>query len=221
MAYAWKDYYLENKETLDAFIENIRERNQLSMNTYPTSASASPPAISISATSEQKASTSRTKTVLLPLKKERETSASVKRKSKSSTPSTPTVRSARDTKEKATKDTKKDDKEPNDGKRRSRRTLNSLSSFPTSNLLALVPPAVAIDPETGLPAAPSRSPSPPIAEPSSKYTEQDAIFFYRRVAYDLDRNPDLTKPALVNLLHEKVRTFSPSFGDLNKTLPSF
>ncbi|EJD04068.1 uncharacterized protein FOMMEDRAFT_133416 [Fomitiporia mediterranea MF3/22] len=79
-----------------------------------------------------------------------------------------------------------------------------MSSAPSDDLLAKVPPAVAIDAYTGLPAAPSRSPSPPAAPPNSRYTEQDAIYFYRRIAYDLARNPNLSKANLCDILGEKA-----------------
>ena len=86
----------------------------------------------------------------------------------------------------------------------SRRTMNSLSSAPSNDLLSDVPPAVPIDAYTGLPAAPSRSPSPPPPGINSRYTEADTIFFYKRVAYDLKKNPELTKNACCDILGQKV-----------------
>lgn len=92
-----------------------------------------------------------------------------------------------------------------------RRTLNSLASTPGAGFLATVPTGVAIDANTGLPAAPSRSPSPPLVDTNTsdhrgtrRFTDADARFFYKRIAYDLARNPDLTKGDLCELLAEKV-----------------
>ncbi|KAH8120205.1 hypothetical protein DFH11DRAFT_1499951 [Phellopilus nigrolimitatus] len=100
------------------------------------------------------------------------------------------------------KKVKVQDFEPDSASRR--RTLNSLSSTPSLGLLASVPPSVPIDSHTGLPASPSRSPSPPVAAPGQKYTDDDAVFFFKRIAYDLSRNPEHNKASLCDMLAKKA-----------------
>lgn len=101
-----------------------------------------------------------------------------------------------------------------------RRTLNSLASTPGVGFLATVPTGVPIDAKTGLPAAPSRSPSPPPLDTNNtdargarRFTEADARFFFKRVAYDLARDPELTKADLFDLLAEKVSVTYPIMID--------
>ena len=93
--------------------------------------------------------------------------------------------------------------------RSSRRALNGLYSA-SASFLATVPSCIPIDDHTGLPAAPSRPPTPPRSSSEvnargvAKYTDDDAIFFFKRVAYDLSRNLSLSKQDLCDILAKEV-----------------
>lgn len=88
--------------------------------------------------------------------------------------------------------------------------MNSLSSFPQHDILALIPPGVPIDPETNLPAAPLRPPTPP--EPSSirpggkgnLFTERDAQYFFKFVAWKLSHDPNCRKTDMGDALAQHV-----------------
>ena len=91
----------------------------------------------------------------------------------------------------------------------SRRTMNSLSVTPSSILLQNVPSAVPIDPYTDLPSTPSERPTPPVVEQvkgqkgrGNAYTEEDTVFFFKLVAWELANNDNATKGSICELLNE-------------------
>ena len=198
-AFAWKDYYLENKPKIDAIVVAIRARN------LPT------PAIK----TERESSTSVLNGDIHVRKKARKSETPIRSESSDAKPNK-MPRASSSTPVLKTKVTKVKADTPVESDRASsssrRRTINSLASTPGLGFLSTVPAGVAIDAEVGLPAAPSRSPSPPIPDPDNttargalRFTEADARFFFRRIAYDLARDPDLTKLDLCEILAEKVR----------------
>ncbi|KAL5495375.1 hypothetical protein ACEPAI_838 [Sanghuangporus weigelae] len=204
MAFAWKDYFLENKQTIDALVDNLSRQTPSSSNVSAKQRSSSPVvnnSFRPSPAAERNPTHPRTKSEDQKSRASEERSASIPKKGKSKE-NTPT-RVVTTRKEEANGKSKHKSSETR-GDTPSRRTLNSLSSAPSNDLLAKIPPAVAIDESTGLPAAPSRSPSPPPPGPNSRYTEQDAIFFFRRIAYDLARHPELSKAGLCEILGQKV-----------------
>lgn len=227
-AYAWKDHFLEHKQAIDDLVNKLKEQASTAATTWiklePQRSSNAPvdsQSISANAASRKCSDSlppragSETKREKMHVKEKSEPDS---RKEKihtreSSEPRRPKL--VKTSSQSHTGTSMKKVQESN-GKRAksnpkvvatqgsSRRTLNSLSSTPSQTLLASVPAGVPIDSHTGLPAAPSRSPSPPPADAGHKYTEQDAIFFFKRVAYDLHRDSDLTKAQLCDILGEKV-----------------
>ncbi|THH11199.1 hypothetical protein EW145_g823 [Phellinidium pouzarii] len=190
-AYAWKDYFLENKQVVDDLVNKLKIQASVAARVKPESQDVSRVRDSHHRDRQE-------------IKRRRSYSReAVPRKEKlTEAMSAPVVKVKI---EKDTTDRKLKAKAKtfeNEGS--SRRTLNSLSSTPSQSLLALIPSGVPIDPYTGLPAAPPRSPSPPVANPGQKYTDQDDIFFFKRIAYDLARNPDLSKANLCDILAEKA-----------------
>ncbi|KAI5123548.1 hypothetical protein M0805_003368 [Coniferiporia weirii] len=191
-AYAWKDHFLENKQVVDDLVNKIRAHAS------SVSRVKHEPHTSSSTVQDARNRDSREVNKIRSHSKERATG---KEKPKEVTPTLPT---------KAKRENGADREKPKvkakefESEGLSRRTLNSLSSTPAQSLLVLVPPGVPIDHHTGLPAAPPRSPSPPVANPGQKYTDQDEIFFFKRIAYDLARDPDLSKASLCDILAEKA-----------------
>ncbi|TDL28599.1 hypothetical protein BD410DRAFT_781111 [Rickenella mellea] len=93
-----------------------------------------------------------------------------------------------------------------------RQTLNSLSA---PLMMNPIPEQVLIDKATGLPRAPSRSPSPPPADAVRKprgtgtqYIPEDEVYFFRFITWELKRRPELKKSELCELLEEKVPAHS-------------
>ena len=89
--------------------------------------------------------------------------------------------------------------------------MNSLSTFPKHDILALIPPDVPVDPETNLPAVPSRPPTPPeqsSIRPGGKgnlFTERDAQFFLKFLAWKLANDPNCSKADIADSLGQLVR----------------
>lgn len=207
MAFAWKDYFLENKQTIDALVDNLAKQSSPSSSISVKQKSPSPTMSGSSRPSpalERKPQHSRLRSEDV-MSEERSLSVPRKGKSKENTPLRAMKSANKDRETNGKTKRKSSDKR---GDTPSRRTLNSLSSAPSNDLLAKIPPAVAIDERTSLPAAPSRSPSPPPPGLNSRYTEQDAIFFFRRIAYDLARNPGLSKAGLCEILGQKVNLWA-------------
>lgn len=227
-AYAWKDHFLEHKQAIDDLVDKLKEQASTSWIKLEPHRSSSTrvdddTSISAQATTKKVPASVPPRASAEPKKKElhvrekvedeprkekpyqREESESRRSKSTKAASLQPTAPVKKAKEETNGKPNKPGTKEISTGGS-SRRTLNSLSSTPAQTLLALIPAGVPIDSHTGLPAAPSRSPSPPPYEPTHKYTEQDAVYFFKRIAYDLKRDSDLTKANLCDILGEKVCT---------------
>ena len=137
--------------------------------------------------------------------------ASVKIENKKSPVSTPEPKAKGTARTADRRSTKKETITPLRSSRRG--TLNSLSVAPGLSHLASVPPEVPIDAEIGLPAVPSRCPSPPSELAPSKngthaFTDEDTVFFYKFIAWHLHDDPDLTKSNLCDKLAEAVSSLS-------------
>lgn len=220
-AYAWKDHFLEHKQSIDELVDKLKEQAAaawIKLEPHrPSSASMDGQSISNStAVKRQPDSTparanSETKREKLNVKDLEKTMPYTREDSEPRRPK-PSKKLSSDVAIKKVKETnvkkmKSAPKEVAGEGGSSRRTLNSLSSTPAQTLLALIPSGVPIDAHTGLPAAPSRSPSPPIKDPIHKFSDQDAVYFFKRIAYDLQKDSDLTKANLCDILGEKVCTF--------------
>lgn len=186
-AYEWKDYYLENKIHIDNLVTKMKGRsNKNRQITHLDSVKEKARATSSSAqdsddnTQPRSASekTTHQRQVIKRTKKRRFPSRSPQREGTSTS---------------------------------RRKTMNSMSTFPKHDILALIPADVPVDPETNLPAVPSRPPTPP--EPSSikpggkgnLYTDRDARFFLRFLAWKLAQDPDCSKAEIAEELGRQVR----------------
>ncbi|KLO17069.1 hypothetical protein SCHPADRAFT_994695 [Schizopora paradoxa] len=186
-AYAWKDFYLEHKQKVDRIVDDYKAhairpsvRLEERPNDVKRELSAS---VSLSAKEEQQQQRKKSKEGSNPPKASKEKD---KGKVKSRAREEVSISSAS-----------------------RRKTFNSLSVTPADNLLALVPPGVAIDAHTGLPAAPSKRPTAPTSVISkgfrgrgNAYTEEDTAFFYQLAAWELANNPNATKGSICELLSE-------------------
>ncbi|KAF8913008.1 hypothetical protein CPB84DRAFT_1841435 [Gymnopilus junonius] len=193
----WKDYYLDNKDRLDAWIAMcLQKERETGRSSGAGSQRSVPPDID------------RVKSSLPTIKKpspasfKRESSPhslpsrvsisapAVKRPQKKSTPqsahSTPPL-----------------PKDASQGSRRS--TINSLTA-PSPVYGERLP---APNAEIKIPDPPSRSPSPPTniiphRGRGNKYTKEDRDFFIRFIGWRLKQDPSLTRLDLCNLLAEKA-----------------
>lgn len=195
-AHAWKDFYLERKEKIDDMVKKLSLANDVvarvvKLEGQPSAPSSGSHTSKPTAVREALPSSSRPNVE--------------KGKARSASVSVPRVKV--DEKRRPRMAQQTDDASPRSTARR--KTVNSLSAMPGSQFLALVPPEIPIDGETGLPAAPSRCPSPPTeiipaGGGRNAYTDEDAIFFYKLVAWELANNEDATKTSVAELLAQKV-----------------
>ncbi|KIK07449.1 hypothetical protein K443DRAFT_673364 [Laccaria amethystina LaAM-08-1] len=181
----WKDYYLDHKDRLDAWIAMCmqKEKSQVAMpqeahrphvelfrSSIKTTKKPSPASFKL----EQSPGVSSSASVSVPAKQPRH-----------SEHSTPPIQLPQPS-----------------GSRRS--TINSLTA-PTAVFGGRLP---APNSEIRIPDPPSRSPSPPtIVIPKgrgNKYTQEDRDFFIRFVGWRLKGDPSLTRNDICNLLAEKA-----------------
>lgn len=185
-AYSWKDFYLERKQRIDYQVDQLKEtasraQSQTKLVKKERSESLLSDVQSVSVFHSQKKPREKSKL-------DQVSSTKVKRvSSKSKIPS---------------------ENEPSTS---SRRTMNSLSVTPSNALLAQVPVGVPIDPHTDLPACPSERPTPPPMGQSkghrgrgNAYTEEDTVFFFKLIAWELANNDNATKGSICELLGELV-----------------
>ncbi|EAU92694.2 hypothetical protein CC1G_01739 [Coprinopsis cinerea okayama7 len=214
----WKDYYLEHKERIDAWINMCQQKGSSASSTpiEPPKHKERTPSISAPIRNGQPQPTIKAPTIKKP-------SPSAFRVS-SATPSgsaTPSVPLKKPKKAPSPDRTTPQALAQAAGSRRS--TINSLTvSSPVFN--RHLPPPHA---EIKIPPPPSRSPSPPtIIIPKGrghKYTDQDHEFFIKFIQWRLKDNPELTRTQLCDMLGEKAPHHTAqswaSYWHLNHDLP--